>query len=238
MKTVSLQPVYLLAGGPGTRRKNDPALQAALKACEKRNPAVAYIGTASGDDASFLKFIGGRLLEAGAGTVELAPLAEHQLDLARAKMIVASADLVFFSGGDVEEGMRQLNASGMTGPLRTLYQQGMRFCGVSAGSIMLARQWVRWSNPDDDATAVTFPCVGLAPVLCDTHAEEDDWSELKALLRLCSDGTVGYGIPSGMALRAMPDGTVEALGGAVPAFAHRCGEIVRLAAVSGSTKDP
>ena len=232
MKTGSTQPVYLLAGGPGSRRKKDPALQAALEACGHRNPAVAYIGTASGDDASFLDFIGRRLLEAGAGTVDLAPLADHHRNLTRAKAIIERADLVFFSGGDVEEGMRQLDAAGMTGLLRELHRRGVAFCGVSAGSIMLAKQWVRWSDPDDETTAAIFPCAGIAPVLCDTHAEEDDWSELKALLQLCPAGTQGYGIPSGLALRAMPDGTVEALGGPVPVFAYRGAEIVCLADIA------
>lgn len=229
MKTDARQPVYLLAGGPGARRTRDPALQAALTACGKRKPAVAYIGTASGDDASFLDFIGRRLMEAGAGAVDLAPLAEHHLDLARAKGVIGRADLVFFSGGDVEEGMRQLDAAGMTGSLRELYRGGMPFCGVSAGSIMLAQQWVRWRDPEDDSTAARFDCTGIAPVLCDTHAEGDGWIELKALLHLCPDGTVGYGIPSGLALRVLPDGAVEAFGGAVLAFARRKSEVVRLA---------
>ncbi len=227
-----MKPVYLLAGGPGVRRKRDPALEAALQACGRPNPAVAYIGTASGDDVSFLEFIGRRLRDAGAGTVDLAPLAERHRDLARAEAVIERADLVFFSGGDVEEGMRQLDAAGMAGPLRELYRRGGLFCGVSAGSIMLARQWVRWADPDDDSTAATFPCAGIAPILCDTHAEEDDWHELKTLLRLCPDGTSGYGIPSGVALRAMPDGKVAALGGDVPVFSCRRGEVVRLADVA------
>ena len=47
---------------------------------------------------------------------------------------------------------------------------------------MLSRQWIAWSDPDDDATAAPFDCLGFAPLLCDTHAEEDDWNELRALL--------------------------------------------------------
>ena len=233
MKTGPIRPVYLLAGDPGARARHkvDPALQAALQGCGARHPAVAYIGTASGDDASFLAWIARRLHDAGADTVKLAPLAEHHRDVARAKEIIDGADLVFFSGGDVEEGMRQLDDAGMTGPLRALARRGRAFCGVSAGSIMLARQWVRWSDPDDDATAAVFPCADIAPLLCDTHAEEDGWSELKALLQLCPDGTVGYGIPAGLTLRVPPDGTVEALGGAVHAFMRRRGEVVRIADV-------
>ena len=57
---------------------------------------------------------------------------------------------------------------------------------------MLARRWIGWEDDDDDASASLFPCLGIAPVSCDTHGEEEDWDELRALLRLCPDGEVGY----------------------------------------------
>ena len=114
-----------------------------------------------------------------------------------------------------------LKEKDMTGFLSGLYSQGKPFFGISAGSIMLAREWIRWRDPDDDATAEIFPCLGIAPVICDTHAEGDDWEELKALLALEKDGTEGYGIPSGTAIKVFPDGRVEALGGAVPRYLRR-----------------
>ena len=80
---------------------------------------------------------------------------------------------------------------------------------------MLARQWVRWEDPADDATASLFPCLGFAPLLCDTHGEDEDWEELRALLRLTPEGTLGYGIPSDAGLCSHPDGSVEAFGAPV-----------------------
>ena len=112
--------------------------------------------------------------------------------------------------------------------LQELYEQGKPFFGISAGSIMLAKSWVRWSNPDDDSTAELFPCLGLAPVICDTHGEQDGWEELKAGLKLAEDGQKGYGIVSGTAIKVYSDGRVEALGGVAHQFVRSEGKIVRL----------
>jgi len=56
----------------------------------------------------------------------------------------------------------------------------------------------------DDATAEIFPCLGIAPVICDTHGEEDGWEELQALIALEKDKTIGYGIVSGTAIKVYP----------------------------------
>ncbi|HNX97072.1 MAG TPA: hypothetical protein PKK12_05275, partial [Candidatus Aminicenantes bacterium] len=64
------------------------------------------------------------------------------------------------------------------------------------------------------------------PLCCDTHAEEDDWAELRALVarrRLPR----AYGIPSGAALRVTADGKVAARGKAVVRIGFRLGEVVR-----------
>ncbi len=122
------------------------------------------------------------------------------------------------SGGDVEAGMQVLAQTGMTEFLRDQYRKGKPFFGSSAGSIMLAKAWVRWRDPNADSSAEPFPCLEIAQVCCDTHGEEDDWGELRVLTRLITAGTIGYGIPSGTALIANPDGSVLARGGEVHRF--------------------
>ena len=116
----------------------------------------------------------------------------------------------------------------MTGFLRRLYRSGKLFFGISAGSIMLARKWVRWRDPDDDESAELFSCLGLAPILCDTHGEGDGWEELKALLALSPTGAIGYGIVSGTAIVVEPDGTLSALGGEVDRFRRRADGVVQI----------
>ena len=90
---------------------------------------------------------------------------------------------------------------------------------------MLAKEWVRWENPEDDATADLLPCLGIAPVICDTHAEGDNWEELKAALRLAGEGSMGYGIASGSILEVYPDGSLRAESGPVSCYTNHNNQI-------------
>jgi dipeptidase E len=212
-------PVYLLAGGRSALdRGPDPALTAVFSRTGRPEPTVAYVGAASGDNPAFRLMISRYLRAAGSGKVVPVPLAGRRFDRSSCEAILEGADIVYVSGGDVEAGMEILEKRGMTGFFIDLYRSGKPFFGLSAGSIMLAREWVRWSDPDDDSTAEIFPCLGAAQVICDTHGEGDDWVELKALLALESEGTVGYGIRSGASISIDPDGEVRVVGGIVDRF--------------------
>ena len=221
--------IHLLAGGRGSRRAGaDPLLAAALAEAGRPRPSVAYVGVASDDDPDFFGMVSSWLALAGAGEVRLAALASRRARPAAARTVLAGADVVFVSGGDVEAGMARLAERGALPWLAELQRGGTPVVGLSAGSIMLARSWVRWSDPDDDAGAELFPCLGLAPLLCDCHGEGDGWEELRALLALAGDG-VGYGIPAGGALRVAADGAVRALGVAAARFERRAGRTTRAA---------
>lgn len=220
------KPVYLLAGGRRSwRAGRDPLLERVFRETGKAAPTVAYVGIASDDDRGFFERLAGMFRGSGAGEVALAPLVGAR-DVRPAVRVLKQADCVFISGGDVELGMEGLDAGGLTGLLADLHREGVLFFGLSAGSIMLAQQWVRWRDEEDDSSAEVFPCLGLAPVLCDVHDEADGWEELHALLHLCRDGSVGYGIPGGAGLRVSPDGTVEALGETVACFTVSRGRVV------------
>ncbi|MFB3886187.1 MAG: Type 1 glutamine amidotransferase-like domain-containing protein [Thermodesulfobacteriota bacterium] len=213
-------PVFLISGGQRMKNRKgpDPVLQVVISRRGLRRPTIGYVGTASGDDDMFRLRVAGLLQEAGAGEVTLAPLVGRHGDPEEARTILKASDLVFVSGGDVDEGMRHLEERGMTGFLRRLHRSGKPFLGVSAGSIMLGRKWVRWKDPCDDGSAELFPCLGLAPVLCDTHGEDEGWEELKVLIALSPMGAIGYGIASGTAIVVEPDRTLFALGGEVYRF--------------------
>ena len=206
-------PIYLLAGGPGAKRLSpDPLLQMALKELDKAKPSVAYIGAAHGDSKVFYLFIKHLIVAAGAGKVELVPLAKKNSDIEKAQSIIRTADCIFVSGGDVKEGMRVLAEQSVIPLIKKRYEEGALIIGVSAGSIMLAKQWIDWPDENDNDSAELFPCMNIAPVLCDTHGEDDKWNELHSLVRLTKEEEIGYGIPSGGALRISPDGAVEAIG--------------------------
>jgi cyanophycinase-like exopeptidase len=218
--TPDCKPVYLLAGGRSsiTRRGPDPFLQGALKQAGNENPIVAYVGAASNDNPEFRAMMARLLQNAGAQDLRLVPLCGRRADPKEAMRVIDSCNIVFMSGGDVEAGMHVLEKTGMADFLRDQYRKGKPFFGSSAGSILLAKAWVRWRDPNADSSAELFPCLGIAQVYCDTHGEDDDWEELRVLMRLVFPETVGYGIPSRTALIADPDGSVFALGSDVHRF--------------------
>jgi peptidase E len=224
------KPIYLIAGGRGAERPRggDPMIRDALALGGKTKPAVAYVGAASGDNAAFLLFIRHMLQKAGAGKVILAPLCGKRADPDKAARVLKSSDVIFISGGDVEVGMATVLNTGIDVILRDLYCSGRPVFGVSAGSIMLARKWVRWTDPKDDSSAELFSCLDLAPVYCDTHGEGDGWEELKAFQRLAPAGSVSYGITSGAAIVVEPDGTVRALGREVSRFGRKGKTVIQL----------
>ena len=222
-------PVYLLAGGrPANPRTPDPLIQAVFRKSGKTSPAIACIGAANGDNQEFFSRMARAFSEAGASRTIHAIVSPEGADLSAARRILESADIIFMSGGDVEMGMRLLKNRNMVEFLTILYEGGKLFFGSSAGAIMLAKEWVCWRDPDDSSSAELFPCLGLAPVICDCHDEKSGWEELKAALGLEEDNTTGYGLVSGTALIVFPDDTLEALGGAIHRYIRHGDSVDRM----------
>jgi peptidase E len=220
------KPVYLFGGGRGA---GDRTIATIIREIGREtgtaSPDIAYIGAASQDNKAFFLLISAMLKKAGAGKIKHAVISHGKVNLNNIRDIIDSSDAVFMSGGDVEAGMQVLKEKDMIDYLQSIYSAGKLFFGASAGSIMLAKEWVRWENPDDDATAQIFPCLGLAPIICDTHAEDDDWQELKILLSMEKNNSIGYGISTKSCLKVFPDGKVEALGSTVYKFAKLSGKV-------------
>lgn len=221
------KPIYLLSGDSYHHRKTrDPLIREMFRETGKEHPSVAYIGTASGDDPGFFRMLESLFRRSGAGSVEMAHLHAADADLRQSRALLQRADVIFLSEGDVDLGMQVLRDRDVVSLLRDRFQDGAVFSGFSAGSILLSRQWVRWPDPDDDASAEPFDCLGIAPLVCDTHGEAYGWEELKTLLRLRAVAEeTGYGIPTSMGLRVYADGKVEAIGGAVHRYAFRDGRV-------------
>lgn len=221
--------LFLLAGGHRSNdRDPDFLFRSVFTLLGIRSPRIAYVGAASDDDRGFHRRLAGIMRNAGAGDVTLAPTASRSADLTEARAVLERSDAVFMSGGDVEAGMLTLRDAGMLPILGYLYAQGKTFVGISAGSIMLAEAWVRWHKPDDDSTCEVFPCMGFAPILCDTHAESEDWEELRTLLGLTPGSPLGYGIPTGGGLRIDNGGAPVAMGSPLHRFRRVADRIVAL----------
>ncbi len=216
-----------MAGGRGSK---SPGLiyRSIFRDIGKNKPNIAYVGVASGDDWGFYLMRSGEIKSAGNCRVKRIVIVPKKADLEKARVDLETADAIFVSGGDVEAGMQVLQEKNLIELFVDLSKQGKVFFGSSAGAIMLAREWVRWKDPDNDSTAELFPCLGIAPVLCDTHAEGDDWEELKAALKIEKPGTQGFGIRSGSCLKVYPDSRTEALGGAVARYLNQNAGIAKL----------
>lgn len=228
--------IHLIGGGPGAFLALRRHFKAALKEMGKPRPLVAYVGTASNDNAGFFTMIKAALcVGANAPRMRLAKIASPRAKAGEARALLEDSDLVFVSGGDVDHGMNVLHERDMVKPLQALARGGKPMFGISAGSIMLTREWVRF--PDDDAAkAELFPCLGIAPLHADAHAEEDDWEELRVLVGLLRQrgdaGPVGYGLTRKGGLRVEVTGgdmKLAAIGTAIPRVGVRSGKVVDLA---------
>jgi peptidase E len=172
----------LIGGGPGAVLAMRRHVKTAFKELGLHRPLVAYVGAASGDSLMFQKMIASLLVTAGA-RVKAAKLVSPRAKVAAAKDLLASCDLVFVSGGDVREGMTVLEERGVVSFFRELAHDKKPMMGISAGSLMLAKEWVHFPD-DDDTKATLFDCIGAAPIHVDAHSEDDGWSELKTLVAL------------------------------------------------------
>lgn len=223
-----LNPMFLLAGGrPRSASGMVACLRRALSECGKQKPRVAYVGTASGDNALFFSAMKALLREAGAGEVNMVRLAKPNADAGAARKRMETADVIFLSGGEVEDGMNGLVRHGLAGYMKELFGQGKRFVGLSAGSIMMGSRWVRWGKEGDDSTASLFDCLGLVPEMFDTHAEDEGWKELKAALRLMGPGARGYGIPRDGMICADSEGNLANLEKGLLCFVNDGGQVRR-----------
>ncbi len=222
-----LPPIHLLAGSPGSRKNvYRPLIAEVLALAGKKKPLVGYVGAATDDDPRFLGFMEQLITSAGPCAFRLAPVAGRKGEGSAARDVLDAADVVFMGGGDVDLGMQRIQERDLAATLARKRAAGTPFLGISAGSILLCRKWIRWRDPDDDATAELFDCLGLAPVLCDCHGEEDGWGELQALVRLVGEGALGYGLRTGAAIRLGADGAVETTCGEVDRFRVRGGKVV------------
>ena len=220
--------VHLVTGGPGTKPDTLVAdFRAALEECGRPSPSVAYVGTASGDDKGFFGWLRRPIMRAGAGSVTLVPLASEKADAEAAKALLSGADAVFLTGGEVEDGMIWLRRHGLVDFMRELYASGKPFFGISAGCIMMGKNWVRWDVEGDDSTASLFDCLGFVPYTFDAHGEDEDWAELKCALRLMGDGAVGHGLSNGGVYTADENGGFTAFRSAPALFENRGGKIER-----------
>lgn len=216
--------IMLIAGGPQAKN-SEFILDTALKQSPSPRPSLAYIGAASDDNLFFFNMIRKNLESRGASQVAFVPTVK-KFNRSHSEEVLAASDLIFVSGGDVAAGMKILQDRDMISLLAELFRSGKPFVGLSAGSIMLCRNWISWRDCDDDDAAELMECLGFAPLLCDVHDEEGGWQELKKLLSFFPEGTKGYGISAGGALLVTYEGKITAVGTPPVRLVRKCNSVV------------
>lgn len=176
-------PTYLLAGaGPATGPRSFRYQADIVRATGKDKPVYAYVGAASQDARWFEQIVKTTVFGPRSRTL-FVRLTKKQTKTSEAKAMLADADVIFVSGGDVDAGMRVIEERGLSSYFRELSRGGKIMEGVSAGSIMLGKHWVRFVH-DQDPHGELFDCLDIVPISFDAHDEKDGWSELHALARL------------------------------------------------------
>jgi len=208
---------YLIAGaGSATSRRSVRYHRDCVAATGVAHPTIAYVGAAASDDPTFATRVATLVFGENARVV-LVDLTKRALETSAARARLAAADLVFFTGGDVERGMQLVDERGLAPYIRRLAAAGKPMEGISAGAILLGSHWIRFPERGEPER---FDCLGVVPASFDTHGEDDDWSELRELARHTRDERTVFGIPSHGA--ASWDGTtLRALGEPLARFA--CG---------------
>ena len=223
----------MVGGGPGAALALRRHFKAALAEVDRPRPVVAYVGAATDDNHGFFTMIHGALAPGSSVRMEPVKIASPKARPADARAVLEACDLVFMSGGDVEHGMKVLHDRDLARTLVALAHAGKPFFGISAGSLMMAREWVRFPDENDDASAELFPCLGLAPLHVDAHSEDDDWSELRVVVRLLhergDESPVGYGLTGKGGLRVSFDAggklRARAVGTAIPRLVFKSGKV-------------
>jgi cyanophycinase-like exopeptidase len=179
-------------------------------------PRAAYLGASNGDIPDFYGIFVAAI--EGIGPAECRMIPTEPSDEERA--FVEAADVILLAGGDVERGWRAFEASGMRDLVERRYWEGAVLVGVSAGAVQLGS--AGWPEGDPGAAFGTW---GLAPFVVGAHAEDDDWAELRDVVRARGEGARGIGIPRAAGLVYHADGTLEAVRHTVAEFTVRDGEM-------------
>ncbi len=223
-------PAMLSANG----RPGDRPHDLVFERLARREPRVAYVGGANGDDPGWFRAIAKSFGNRHGAVVRHAK-SGSRADLAEACEITADADVIYVSGGDVELLAERLRRGGLDRAIRRRHSAGASLIGVSAGAIGLCAYWVQFSEDESAGARPTrFRCIGALPFAVDVHDEESDWEELRALLAVWGEDepkavVEGYGIPSGAAILCDERGAVTPLGRKPPRrFRLERGRIVEL----------
>ena len=206
--------LHLVGGGPGTMLALRRHFGAALAELARPRPLVAYVGAASNDHRGFYAMIRGGLA-LGAARMVLAKMASPRAQGERG----ASSSRGQRHGVRLRRRRRARDEDPARSRPGGRHRRpgsaaGKPIFGISAGSLMLAREWVRFPDENDEASRGDLPLPGDCSVargraLGGGRLERASHPRAPASPSAAIATPVGYGLTRKGGLRAS---TVDARG--------------------------
>lgn len=184
----------IVIGGHGlsiTNHKNLKIHKYILKASGKKNPKIAFLGTATGDNPEYIsKFYSGfSALECKPSHLELF-IINHE----NWQEFLLSQDIIYVGGGNTFSMLAVWKAWGVGKVLKKCYQKGVVLCGSSAGSIC----WFSGGNSDSFSFTKLKPvkALGFLPFSHSPHYNSEKPNRRSNYHQLIQKGELeqGYGI--------------------------------------------
>jgi cyanophycinase len=197
-----IKPLYLLADSQLFFGKSDSnSLAERVRAdLDSSSPKAAYIGASNGDLPEFYGLFQAAMEAMGISNCRAVPSQPSKEDIS----FIEDADLILFSGGDVERGWRTFEQNGLKELAPRKRFDGAILMGVSAGAVQLGLGCLSNSAQPKQIDMFRF-----APFYVGAHDEENDWWDLRALVNLSQADTRAIGIPTGGGAVYQSDGTLE-----------------------------
>jgi peptidase E len=173
-------------GGLLPARGSLPLFRYVLKLARKKQPAVGFIPTASGDAPRSLRRIGDLLGRLDCRVSEL-PFFDRTPDL---NEFITAQDVILVGGGNTKSMLAVWHEWGLLEVLKRDWRSGKVLAGWSAGAICWFQQGVTDSFAD---RLRSLECLGFLPGSCCPHytAESDRRPAYHALLR---EGAIRSGL--------------------------------------------
>jgi peptidase E len=196
------KPMFLLADSqPLFRRAGDVSLLDRVRDVLDVEPArakAAYLGASNGDVSAYYA-----LFQAAMRDIDVVDCKHVRAEPDEAALaFVAEADIVLLAGGDPAVGWRAFQKAGLVDVLRNVPGRGAILAGVSAGAVQIG-MLTEGPTPDSPVSLLS-----LLPYVISPH-QEPEWASLANLIRRGGGQLVGIGIPTGGAVIAHPDRSIE-----------------------------
>jgi hypothetical protein len=199
---IVIKPLYMFADSQLLFWKDGDSLflEEIRKQIDSVNPNVAYVGASNGDQPEFYSLFQTAMQGIEVTSCRMIRSNPSEED----RKFLAAADLVLLAGGEVEQGWKVFEESGIKELVTQKRYEGSVLVGISAGAVQLGLATLL-----EGATMKKLALFQFAPFYVGVHEEASEWWNLRALVNLAGVGARGVGIPAGGGLIYGPDGSLE-----------------------------